>query len=136
MMPVLKNLRLFVLEDDPARIHLFREASIGWAVVHIATSVEEAKKLWTPPYDLVCLDHDLGGEQMVDSTQENTGYQFALWLAERPIEDRDETIVVHSYNPEGAKRMLVALREHRYAACRVPFGLTVLGLISDATKNL
>jgi len=52
-------------------------------------------------YDIAFLDHDLG------RTKE-TGYTVACWLERNP-QFKPETIVIHSVNPVGAKRMKQAL---------------------------
>lgn len=105
-------MKIFILEDDQLRINAFVNAWAGYHDLRVATSVPEAKQLWAPPYDLVCLDHDLGGEIFVPSEHENTGFAFCKWLTEFvPAADMASTIfVVHSFNPDGAQKMLDHLR--------------------------
>lgn len=119
--------RIFILEDDPLRIVQFRKACIGHDLT-LAVDCDEAKRLWQPPYDLVCLDHDLGGETFVDSRYENTGFQFCRFLTEpQPFKDLRQTpFIVHSYNPEGAYQMYRNLKDAGYIVYRIPFGLAVL----------
>jgi hypothetical protein len=100
-------MKIFILEDDPRRIRVFLEALYpelnDTDILQVATDVESAKWLWTPPYDLMFLDHDLGGRQMVESSDPNTGYQFLR----RVIPDLTrEQIIVHSWNPTGAWAMV------------------------------
>jgi len=118
-----KQKRIFILEDDPFRIRQFCEALLHCDVT-IRTNVEAAKAAWNPPYDVVSLDHDLGGETYVDSSHENTGYQFTKWLCQEP---RDvKKYYVHSYNPDGATNMLHELLKADVVVYRIPFGPTLL----------
>jgi hypothetical protein len=118
--------KIFILEDDHTRIGLFLEA-IGHYNVDIGTSVQEAQLNWRPPYDLILLDHDLGGEQMSKSEGPNTGYQFAKWMGKPEFQP---IIIIHSYNPDGAKKMEAVLKENGWRwVSRIPFGLTVLNYI-------
>lgn len=120
-------MRLFILEDDPFRIDLFRKACYTMDVTY-AESYEEAVRVFSGPYDVLCLDHDLGGEQMVPSAFENTGYTFCKWL---PVDAHNTTVYVHSYNPDGAENMMQELRTKAYNAIRLPFGLTILNLLKQ-----
>lgn len=124
--------RIFILEDDPARISLFRQTLIGTDVT-ICVDVASAKQLWEPPYDIVCLDHDLGGEVYVDSAHKNTGAEFVRWLTRNQpnLIDEAKTIYVHSYNPVGAAAMMTDLFEVHHRVGRVPFGPTLLKEISQ-----
>ena len=55
------------------------------------------------PFDIIFFDHDLDNRQMVDSREENTGYQLALWLKEKNF--TFDQIIIHSMNPAGAKNI-------------------------------
>ena len=102
----------------------FRERWIAHDITH-ADNVVDAKAQFAPPYDLVCLDHDLGGETYVPSEHENTGYQFARYLATfQPM-----SVVVHSWNNVGADRMVKALEGHHVVQW-MPFGPTLLNAIA------
>lgn len=126
-------MRVFILEDD-----FERNLSFGQALrvlkgsghdVTIKTNVKEAIRVFQPPYDLILLDHDLGGEQMVDSRNINTGAEFCRWLV-LTHPDLDSRIIVHSYNPDGAKYMMETLRElGGVNAIRTPFGSSLLAYL-------
>lgn len=61
------------------------------------------------PWDLVSLDHDLGGQHYVPSGP-GTGYEVACWIEEhQPIINK---IVLHTFNAIGAERMAMALRNY------------------------
>lgn len=80
-------------------------------VHHTAVIVETAKEaideLGKNSWDIVFLDHDLGGSEMVASGP-GTGYEVAKWL-ENNSDKQPPEIVIHSFNPEGARKMKAAL---------------------------
>lgn len=135
-------MRIFVLEDDPLRQNAFMRTLMGHEMT-ICDSVLKAKQAWNPPYDVVCLDHDLGGQQMVDSSEGNTGTEFAGFLRAE-CEDAVPfkfpgnapaagVVYIHSYNPAGAARMEQIL----WDCCkvvRIPFGLTLMKYLEGAAK--
>lgn len=121
-------MKIFILEDDPFRIVQFEQATIG-AEVTICTDVDRAQKMWTGDYDLILLDHDLGGDQMVDSSVQNTGAGFARWM---PESAKHIPVLIHSYNPFGVINIRNILTDKGYEAVQdEPFGPTVL----DAIRN-
>lgn len=65
-------MRIFVLEDNAARIMWFERRFQGHDVTY-ADSCTQIDR-FQPPYDLICLDHDLGGRQM--SEHEDNGEAF------------------------------------------------------------
>jgi DNA-binding NarL/FixJ family response regulator len=101
-------MRVLVLEDNEARVRKFRRELVG-NVVDFARDAEEALALiGARAYDLVFLDHDLGGEEMADSRGANTGYRVASLLA-RDGKNGAARVVLHSCNPAGAGMMALAL---------------------------
>ena len=62
---------------------------------------------------------------------EKTGYAIAHFLASHPQLQRAAFIMVHSYNPEGAMRMVEALRNAGRQAEYVPFNY-----LDDRIKSL
>ena len=111
-------MNIFILEDDPLRIKTFKRALIDHNVDY-ATNVQDGKRLLTADeYDLILLDHDLGGEQMVNSSDENTGYQLAKFIRDDNISAR---VIVHTYNPAGAKNILAVLPRAAY----IPFSTLI-----------
>lgn len=94
-----RGFRVFILEDDEIRVAHLLSLLISCDVTRVA-SCRQAKK-FVPPYDLILLDHDLGGRQI--TRHEDCGLTFV-----RMIKDKinpDATIVYHSYNPDGARAM-------------------------------
>ena len=116
-------IRIFLLEDDERRCEWFEKRFKG-DEIDIASDVEEAKELLqTNAYDSIFLDHDLMPEHYGSETtdDERTGYAIASFLASRPELQRAATIMVHSFNAEGALRMIEELRGAGRQADYVPF---------------
>lgn len=70
----------------------------------VARSYQEAiDKLQESCYDVISLDHDLG--------EEKSGYDVLCWIeekfhfGEKPV----KLVYIHTANPEGARRMYLAL---------------------------
>ena len=128
--------RVFVLEDDPVRIRQFREASIrhDLTIVTGLCGPDGAFAQWHPPYDLVYLDHDLGGRQMVDSDEEETGAAFTRWLP--PAGEHQPLIMIHSFNPVGAQRMAQTMNDKGYTRVGVwPFGSSLLKTLQPSVER-
>lgn len=127
------QIRIFLLEDSYSRVILFREIFAHPSIyLDQAKTVEEGKKLFQGDYDLILLDHDLEDahysevtEGKVPETFDGTGTEFAKWMASyhKPTQG---PVVIHSYNPDGAKRMQDILVEAGWYVTRCPFGLTIL----------
>lgn len=94
-------MNIFVLEDDQNRVKKFKRELIGYNVDYATTVVEGVKCIANKKYDLIFLDHDLGGLEMVDSnSSEGTGYHVAIEIS---YSKNDNTLcIIHSCNPPGA----------------------------------
>lgn len=125
--------KIFLLEDDPSRVNFIRNALVGVdAELTHAWDVERGLAKWDGPYDVVLLDHDLGGEIFVDSANDNTGCGFARRLPDGAIGE-ETTVWVHSYNPDGAREIGRILRERFPFLVQLtiyPFGPRLLGWLS------
>jgi Cyclic-phosphate processing Receiver domain len=116
-------IRIFVLEDDERRCAWFEKRFKG-DTLHISCDIAEAKELLESNiYDSIFLDHDLMPEHYgsEETDDERTGYAIASFLASRPELQRAATIMVHSFNAEGALRMVEELRGAGRQADYVPF---------------
>src|SRR5258705_13434814 len=94
------RIKVFILEDDVTRVNMLLVWLRG-ADLTVAKSCTEVDK-FQPPYDLILLDHDLGGRQMKE--HEDCGLTF-LRLIKDKIDPDDSVVVFHSYNPCGAENM-------------------------------
>jgi len=96
-------MKILVLEDNIYRIKKFQQELIGHIVDFAATANAAIDFLNDNLYDIIFLDHDLGGKENIDSKEENTGYTVAKFISTtfsvKPI------IVIHSCNPIGAKNI-------------------------------
>lgn len=100
-------MKILFLEDDENRIAKARQGFVGHEL-HLAWTAESAIRLLAKvTFDLVSLDHDLGGTQMGPS-DENSGYAVAKFIAEMPRQQRPP-VIVHSFNPVGADNMIKCL---------------------------
>ena len=116
-------IRVFLLEDDERRCEWFAKRFKG-DQLDMACDVAQAKELLeSRTYDTIFLDHDLMpehyGAEMPDD--ERTGYAIASFLASRPELQRAATIMVHSFNTDGAMRMAEELRRAGRQADYIPF---------------
>ena len=104
-------MKILFLDDDRGRIALAREAYNGFGIqLSIAETAEQAIRMLKKysPYDLVSLDHDLGGEAFVPS-DERSGHAVAKFIATMSKDKMPKQVVIHSYNPAGAQNMLAEL---------------------------
>lgn len=115
-------MRIFILEDNPFRMEWFNKEFIGHEVHHCDEAEIAIDMIQFNKYDMIFLDHDLGGESMVDGEQDpNTGLAVAKII---PLtHNKDTKIIIHSLNPVGVQRMYTYLSQGGCAdvAC-LPFG--------------
>lgn len=108
----------FVLDDDHNRLRKFRMAIPSAIMAETADEAIEAlssEESWSA----VFLDHDLGGEVFVDSSEHNTGMTVAQWMIDNGI--KADVVVVHSMNEPAAKEMQARLQTAGYHTLRIPF---------------
>jgi len=109
-----KQTRIFILEDSEDRIAVFESLYGEVAELVIARNADEGISMLNGgEFDLVFLDHDLGGEVYVDSSEHNTGFTVAKNLLKR---DQHPIVIIHSWNYHGARNMERALVEGGYRA--------------------
>ncbi len=100
-------MRILFLDDDPKRVKLFCQETIG-NIVDIARTVQEAISfLKKNEYDLTSLDHDLGGKTYTPS-DENSGYEVARFISQ--MQKPPERNIIHSLYKEGAEKMYYVIR--------------------------
>lgn len=111
-------MNILLLEDDLNRVKKFRAE---YPSIQHCDNVDDIINLFNKIEDIeiLFLDHDLGGEQMVDSSHYNTGTTVAKWLVDNP--KNINTIVVHSLNPVGRKSMVDILSPVYPTVLSVPY---------------
>jgi len=107
----------FILEDSENRMLMFNKwiskkiPSENYEIVH-AEHVSEAKQLlFEHKWDIIFLDHDLNHKVFVDSSDYDTGFQVAKFIAENLNKIHFNKIIIHSQNPVGAGNMHSILRD-------------------------
>lgn len=108
-------MRVLILEDNAERCKHFSRSLIGHDVDITEFSKEAIELLKEKTYDILFLDHDLGGETYVKSGA-GTGYEVAEWLSYN-TDRKPKEIYLHSLNEWGRKNMLGVLPE----AIETPF---------------
>jgi hypothetical protein len=116
-------MRLLILEDNQDRIEKFKILFKNQEASFVKT-VREAIELvaWYRDFDILWLDHDLGGKIWEDSFKEDTGYHFVKWMVDNELQKK-ALIYIHSMNPVGANLMLNYLKDNGYDGSCIPFNL-------------
>ena len=122
--------RILIVEDNAARCDWFRRRLSRYEL-DVTCSVEEAIGwLAEREYETILLDHDLLAEHYYASEPDDrrTGYAVAAWLAAHADAQRGASVIVHSLNYEGARRMVEKLLDAGFDAEHIPFPLLQSGL--------
>jgi hypothetical protein len=109
---------LLFMDDSPDRAATFLAnfPEARW----VQTAAECIDALKSQRWDMVFLDHDLGGESMVSPEREDCGMEVVRYMMAHPVNVR--SVIVHSWNTPAAKRMVDDLRRRNYNARYSPFG--------------
>jgi len=105
--------KMFVLDDDADRmayiIHILSREFPGCTIASASTLNSAKRMLQEDIFDVLFLDHDLGGMIYVPSENPDTGYQLAfhIWSNNIPY----KKCIVHSLNYEGSMNILGRLRD-------------------------
>lgn len=112
-------MRILVLEDDENRIKKFKQELIGHELDICVDALPAIESLKQKEYDIVFLDHDLGGKTYVDPLEQNTGYEVIRFLV-RNLTNTKANFVVHSMNSVGDS-MVKSLKARNYKSVRAIF---------------
>jgi CheY-like chemotaxis protein len=114
--------QVLFLDDDHRRIEEIRRRmeSLPCELVVVETAVDCILKLGEKSYDLVLLDHDLGGEIYCDSSREDCGMEVVRWLKRTGGEHG--AFIVHTMNPVAAAAMYFELSGMGYPVAQATFG--------------
>lgn len=105
-------MKIFILEDDNLRIDQFKRNRIGSELTVTDQADEALEILAAREFDVIYLDHDLGGEVMVEADPDcNTGSRVAKHF-HRCLINKDARIFIHSLNTPAAKSMKLQLERH------------------------
>lgn len=130
-------MRILVLEDNPERIKAMRPYMQGNTMTVFDNAKEFLAHLETDSieYDLLLLDHDLGGQPPCyygvdeDPNNKNTGSEVTRQMATMGLQSL--IIVLHSMNPIGSDSMRDILMDANYTSVsQLPFP-TLLDLLKQ-----
>ncbi len=117
-------LDVLFLDDNEERTKRFKSRHPYTLTTETAEECIEkmqSRKSW----DVVMLDHDLGGEVFVDSGREDCGMEVVRWMVANKPEIGE--IIAHTCNEPAGKEMVAKLRDAGYTARWVPFPALPLG---------
>lgn len=107
-------MKILILEDSEERMKFFYQKFNKENIDHVSNSNDAIAALENTKYDMIFLDHDLGGTQL-NYDPKNCGTLVAEYLAENPV---DSEIIIHSFNTVAANRMVNIL--HRMDVKYIP----------------
>jgi len=102
-----KKLKIFILEDSPLRIQNFSDMFITDDMIISNSATTAISLLCNIKFDIIFLDHDLGGSVMVDVKDTNTGSEVCKHIN---AINKDSQVIIHSWNPHGAVTMKHTLK--------------------------
>ncbi len=109
---------ILFLDDDLYRCKRFLSRTPSASIVTTARDAIFAL-VEIPAWDIVYLDHDLGGEEHVDGSRPDTGMEVVRWIVKhKPTIGK---VIIHSLNYPAAIAMHDALESAGYQCDRVPF---------------
>lgn len=108
-----------VLEDNPARIKLFRQGFIGDSTTIITSAHMMISWLHDHTPRLLCLDYDLD-QYGQDVEKVGTGMDAALYVTREHKRFARTLIVIHSINEKGGDKMLKLLLRSKLMVSRQP----------------
>lgn len=119
-------MRVLFLDDSDKRWAEFRDKLAtrfaDLTVMRVATAPACLNELWRAPWDVVFLDHDLGGEEYCQTTRDDTGSEVARQMAKWPWPHAKPSYVVsHSHYDEGADNIGRILANVGIVVIRAPF---------------
>lgn len=97
-------MKVLILEDDAQRMTHFLRKLIGHTVDFTADALAAIDYLEKNVYDIIYLDHDLGGKQM-EWDENNCGTNVAEYIRDNPLPETTK-VIIHSFNVPAAQRML------------------------------
>jgi hypothetical protein len=99
-------------ELERASARLYRRSSRPGTPVRCGVqTVGQCLDLLEQPWDEAHLDHDLGGQVLVDHERDDCGMAIVRWLCEEPRPHlRDTRFVNHTHNPNAGCMIVLHLQ--------------------------
>lgn len=103
-----------------------RPAPKGW--VWAQNNADAMAILKTGEVTEISMDHDLGGDPrngifVAGNSQDGSGLDLVQWMVETI--NVPETITIHSWNPDGARRMARVFNDAGYSVTVAPYSISV-----------
>lgn len=103
------------------RMAVFNDRLRTHDVTHVDTAADAIQQLKKNEFELVFLDHDLGGEMFVSTADTNTGSEVVRWMVSPEYEKHSPVVIVHSHNEPAAVSMEHALAYAGLEVHRIDF---------------
>ena len=119
--------RILFLDDNNERIETAIKyfSSDDYDLMIAKTAHHAIKLLKIQGFELVYLDHDLGGEVFVNSNREDCGMEVVRWMCSNKMKINVGRVIVHSWNYPAATEMRNKLKDAGYDVCQSPFSITI-----------
>ena len=115
-------MKIFILEDDKNRIEWFMDEFNGNNITWIDNAYEAKPIILFEKFDIIFLDHDLGGKIYQDSKEENCGFQIAKIINDGV--NLTTPIIIHSLNYPAAQNMKNEIKiNHKAQTETIPFNV-------------
>ena len=113
---------ILFLDDDTRRTDeiRLRLRAVACELLTVETAAECIVRLGEARFDLVLLDHDLGGETFVESSRDDCGMEVVRWL--RANGGEHGAFIVHTMNTIAAAAMYIDLNAMGHRVMQAPFG--------------
>lgn len=131
------TLKILILEDDQNRIDTFRTKLSRHTLFFVSTAADAIAWIRSEAeagaaFDVIFLDHDLGGEAFVNTNNKNTGSEVVRWLTSYQGVLEQPYIIIHSMNHPAAASMQAALEAKGFEFIyRIPFIQLVSKFLDD-----
>lgn len=102
-------MKILILDDDKTRHERFAQWFAGYDVTHALTFFHFRAAIWRERFDVVFLDHDL---EMYPGNESFSGMDAAHVVASLSPELMPDRVIVHSWNPVGARDMALHMLDH------------------------
>ena len=117
-------MKILIVEDNIERRNWFKSEFKAYELTFAVNAEEGIKQVEWNKFDVIFLDHDLGGLVFVDSFKQNTGFQVAKAIV-NSVNDKTP-VIIHSWNPAGSENIKKILGKR---AAYLPFGTFTNDLI-------